>query len=105
MRRAIQTADAPAAIGPYSQAVHDEETGFLYCSGQIGLDPATGDMVAGGTKAEMKSVLANMSAVLADSISLRSRSSSCSISSRSGRPRNTSSRIEWSPKAATSCSR
>lgn len=59
----IHTDDAPAAIGPYSQAVAVD--GWLYTSGQIALDPATGDMVAGGFEAQARQVLANLEAVLA----------------------------------------
>jgi len=58
----IQTTAAPAAIGPYSQAILVD--GWLYCSGQIALDPSTGEMVTGGTEAETRQVLANLSAVL-----------------------------------------
>jgi len=57
------TDQAPAAIGPYSQAVSLD--GRLYTSGQIGLDPATGEMVGGGFEAEAKQVLKNLEAVLA----------------------------------------
>lgn len=57
------TDDAPRAIGPYSQAV--EVDGWLYTSGQIALDPATGDMVPGGFEAQARQVLANLRAVLA----------------------------------------
>src|SRR5690349_15865845 len=57
------TDDAPRAIGPYSQAV--EVDGWLYTSGQIALDPATGDLVAGGFEAQARQVLANLKAVLA----------------------------------------
>jgi 2-iminobutanoate/2-iminopropanoate deaminase len=59
----IATDHAPAAIGPYSQAV--EHGGAVYCSGQIGLDPASGQLVAGGTAAETERALDNLSAVLA----------------------------------------
>lgn len=59
----ISTDRAPAAIGPYSQAV--EQGGVVYCSGQIGLDPASGQLVAGGTAAEAERVLQNLQAVLA----------------------------------------
>ena len=55
--------DAPKAIGPYSQAV--EVDGWLYTSGQIALDPATGDMISGGFEAQASQVLANLRAVLA----------------------------------------
>jgi 2-iminobutanoate/2-iminopropanoate deaminase len=59
----IATDRAPAAIGPYSQAV--DAGGVVYCSGQIGLDPASGQLVAGGTAAETERVLQNLQAVLA----------------------------------------
>lgn len=63
-RLAIDTQHAPRAIGPYSQAIASDD--WLYCSGQIALDPATGDLVAPddvGRQAEQ--VLRNLSAVLA----------------------------------------
>ncbi|HEX7399762.1 MAG TPA: Rid family hydrolase, partial [Candidatus Limnocylindrales bacterium] len=44
-RSAISTPHAPGAIGPYSQAIRTD--GYLFCSGQLGLDPATGEFVAG----------------------------------------------------------
>lgn len=59
----VSTDHAPAAIGPYSQAV--EAGGVVYCSGQIGLDPANGQLVDGGTAAEAERVLRNLQAVLA----------------------------------------
>jgi len=63
MREAIRTGKAPAAIGPYSQAIRSG--GFLFCSGQIPLDPATGKMVEGGIEAQTERVLTNLEAVLA----------------------------------------
>lgn len=54
---------APGAIGPYSQAV--EIDGWLYTSGQVALDPATGDMVGDDFETQAKQVLANLAAVLA----------------------------------------
>jgi 2-iminobutanoate/2-iminopropanoate deaminase len=62
-REIIATSVAPAAIGPYSQAVR--VGGTLYLSGQIGIDPATGEMVAGGVVPETRQVLVNARAVLA----------------------------------------
>jgi len=59
----IATDAAPQAIGPYSQAVRSGD--LVFCSGQIGLDPATGQMVAGGVEAETTRVLENLRAVLA----------------------------------------
>lgn len=63
MKRAIETRSAPAAIGPYSQAV--AEGSMVFCSGQIGLDPRTGAIVPGGIEAETRRVLANILEVLA----------------------------------------
>ena len=59
---AIATDRAPAAIGPYSQAVRAGD--FVFSSGQIGLDPATGELVKGGVQAETTQVLDNLTAVL-----------------------------------------
>lgn len=60
--REIRTDTAPAPVGPYSQAVvHD---GLLFASGQIPLDPATGEMVAGDVEAQTERIFANLRAVL-----------------------------------------
>ena len=56
------TDSAPKAIGPYSQSVSID--GWLYTSGQVGLDPATGDLVAGGFEAQARRVFANLRQVL-----------------------------------------
>ncbi|OOC09771.1 MULTISPECIES: RidA family protein [Thioalkalivibrio] len=61
-REVIQTDAAPAAIGPYSQAVRTGDT--LYLSGQIPLDPATMDLVDGGIEAQIRRVFDNLAAVL-----------------------------------------
>ncbi|HKF43140.1 MAG TPA: RidA family protein [Thermoanaerobaculia bacterium] len=58
----LATDDAPKAIGPYSQAV--VEGGFLFASGQIPLDPATGELVSGGIQSATTRVLDNIEAVL-----------------------------------------
>jgi 2-iminobutanoate/2-iminopropanoate deaminase len=58
----VNTEGAPAAIGPYSQAVG--AGGVVYCSGQVALDPATGDMVAGSVRDQTRRCLENLSAVL-----------------------------------------
>ncbi|MCP9915539.1 Rid family detoxifying hydrolase [Cyanobium sp. ATX 6F1] len=61
---AITTAQAPAPVGPYNQAV--KAGGLLFCSGQIALDPLTGALVGDGdVEAETRQVLANLAAVLA----------------------------------------
>lgn len=62
-RKTVSTTGAPAAIGPYSQAVVAD--GWVFCSGQIPLDPATGQMVAGDVGAQTRRVLENLKAVLA----------------------------------------
>jgi 2-iminobutanoate/2-iminopropanoate deaminase len=61
-RRPVATSKAPAAIGPYSQAVRSGD--LLFLSGQIGLDPATGQLVSGGIEAEARQALRNLCAVL-----------------------------------------
>ena len=61
-KQIISTPDAPAAIGPYSQAVRVGD--FLYTSGQVALDPASGQMVAGGITEQTTRVLENLKAVL-----------------------------------------
>jgi 2-iminobutanoate/2-iminopropanoate deaminase len=61
-KKIVTTGDAPAAIGPYSQAV--VAGGLVFCSGQIPLDPATGAMVAGDVRAQTARVLDNLEAVL-----------------------------------------
>jgi 2-iminobutanoate/2-iminopropanoate deaminase len=63
MRKAVHSDGAPRAIGPYSQAV--DSGGVVYLSGQIGLDPATGEIVPGGVEAEARRVMENLKAVLA----------------------------------------
>lgn len=60
-RTVIQTDDAPAAIGPYSQAVAVDDT--VYVSGQIPLDPASMELVGGGFEAQLRRVLDNVAAV------------------------------------------
>lgn len=62
-KTAISTSDAPAAIGPYSQAVRVGD--MLFASGQVGLDPATGQIVDGGIVEQTKRVFENIKAVLA----------------------------------------
>ena len=61
-RHQISTSSAPAAIGPYSQAVRIGQ--FVYCSGQIPLDPATGVLVEGDIAAQTHRVIQNLQAVL-----------------------------------------
>ena len=60
----VPTPSAPKAAGPYSPAVRAGD--WLVLAGQVGLDPATGAMVAGGVEAQARQVLANIAAVLAD---------------------------------------
>jgi reactive intermediate/imine deaminase len=62
-RTIISTAEAPAAIGPYSQAVRVGTT--VYTSGQIALDPVSGQMVEGGIEAQAEQVFRNLKAVAA----------------------------------------
>lgn len=62
MKTQIATDRAPAAIGPYSQAIAAGP--YVFCSGQIPLDPATGQVAAGGIEAQTRQVLENLRAVL-----------------------------------------
>ena len=62
MHKVIATSEAPAAVGPYSQAIAVGNA--LYCAGQIPLDPATGDLVAGGVAEQTTRVLENVGGVL-----------------------------------------
>jgi len=62
-RKQISTSDAPAAIGPYSQAIRCGQ--FLYTSGQIALDPSTGALVGEDVQTQTHRVLQNVQAVLA----------------------------------------
>uniref|UniRef100_A0A8B9S2T2 Reactive intermediate imine deaminase A homolog n=1 Tax=Apteryx owenii TaxID=8824 RepID=A0A8B9S2T2_APTOW len=62
VRKIISTAKAPAALGPYSQAVLVDRT--MYIAGQIGIEPASGQLVSGGAKEEAKQALKNMGEIL-----------------------------------------
>jgi len=69
MKKIISTPDAPAAIGPYSQAIRSGN--FIFCSGQIPLDPKSGEMVADDIGAQTRRVLDNISGLLkAEGLSL-----------------------------------
>jgi 2-iminobutanoate/2-iminopropanoate deaminase len=61
-RRAISTNAAPSAVGPYSQGIATDD--HVFCSGQIGLDPTTGNLVEGGIEAQAERALRNIEAVL-----------------------------------------
>lgn len=65
MKRTIESASAPRAIGPYSQAIEARGARTLWLSGQIALDPATGELVAGDVAAQTARVMSNLAAVLA----------------------------------------
>src|ERR1700730_8210703 len=62
MKKIISTSEAPAAVGPYSQAVRAGST--IYCAGQIPLDPKSGQIVSGGIDVQTRRVLDNVTAVL-----------------------------------------
>jgi 2-iminobutanoate/2-iminopropanoate deaminase len=61
-REAISTPDAPAAVGPYSQAIR--AGGFVFTAGQLGIDPGSGELAAGGVAAQAEQALANLEAIL-----------------------------------------
>ena len=60
--QAVSTSSAPAAVGPYSQGIVSGD--LVFCSGQLGLDPATGSMVEGGVEAQANRAIRNLTAVL-----------------------------------------
>ena len=62
MREIISTKDAPQAIGPYSQAI--KANGFIFVSGQVAIDPATAEVIAGDVAAQTDRVLRNLSGIL-----------------------------------------
>ena len=64
MKKVISTNNAPAAIGPYSQAI--EVNGFVFLSGQLPIDPSTGEFVPGGVKEQTTQAFANIKAVLSE---------------------------------------
>jgi 2-iminobutanoate/2-iminopropanoate deaminase len=64
MKKVIQTNLAPAAIGPYSQAIRIGN--FLFISGQLGIDPVTGDFAEGGVKEQASQVFKNIKAILSE---------------------------------------
>jgi len=61
-RDAVSTDHAPKAIGPYSQAI--KANGFVFISGQVAFDPATGNLISGGIDKQTEQVLKNLSAIL-----------------------------------------
>lgn len=65
MKKIIQTELAPAPIGPYNQAVLSGDT--LYISGQVAIDPSTGDLIEGDIKDETRQCMENLKAILAES--------------------------------------
>ena len=70
MKKQIIASGAPAAIGPYSQAVASHN--FIFCSGQIGIDPGMNDLVGGGIAKETERALKNLEAILeAEKLSLK----------------------------------
>lgn len=76
-REAIQTSAAPAAIGPYVQAIRTGD--LLFCSGQIPLDPATGELVGGDAAAQAQQCLQNLAAVVEAAGSGLDRAVKCTI--------------------------
>jgi len=63
MKEVISTKDAPQAIGPYSQAI--KANGFVFVSGQVAIDPATGNVVEGDVRVQTERVMQNLRAILA----------------------------------------
>jgi len=64
MKKIISTPNAPKALGPYNQAIHEPKLGLVFTSGQIGLDPQTNQMAGSDIKTQTHQVFANLKAVL-----------------------------------------
>jgi reactive intermediate/imine deaminase len=77
MREPIHTSRAPAAIGPYSQAIR--AAGWVWASGQIGTDPATGALVEGGVEVEARRALENLAAVVEAAGTALERAVRCTV--------------------------
>ena len=76
-RKRVSSPAAPAAIGPYSQAI--VAGGLVHCSGQIALDPRTGNLIQGDVAAQTERVIENLKAVLAAAGSDLSRAVKCTV--------------------------
>ena len=61
-REAVSTSNGPKAIGPYSQAI--KANGFIFVSGQVAFDPASGNLISGGIEQQTEQVMKNLSAIL-----------------------------------------
>ena len=77
MKKQIQTEKAPAAIGPYSQGI--AAGGFVFCSGQIPIDPATGQVIAGGIEDQTRQVFKNLAAILEAADSSLEQAVKCTV--------------------------
>jgi 2-iminobutanoate/2-iminopropanoate deaminase len=62
MRKTVSTSNAPAAVGPYSQAIKTDN--LVYTAGQLGMDPLTGKLIEGGVQAQTRQALTNLKAIL-----------------------------------------
>lgn len=77
MKKEIKTDQAPQAIGPYSQAI--EANGFVFVSGQIAIDPSTGELNQGGIKEQTQQALANVKAILEEAGSSVEKAVKCTV--------------------------
>jgi len=79
MRDVISTNQAPQAIGPYSQAIRAEGLGFIFTSGQVAIDPATQQVIAGDVAAQTERVLKNLAAILEEAGSSLKKVVRCTV--------------------------
>lgn len=77
MRSSLSTPDAPAAIGPYSQAIRHGTT--LWISGQLGLDPTSGELVLGGVVAQAEQALRNLEAICREAGTSLTKALRCTV--------------------------
>jgi len=79
MRDVISTNQAPQAIGPYSQAIRAGGLGFIFTSGQVAIDPATQQVIAGDVAAQTERVLKNLAAILEEAGSSLKKVVRCTV--------------------------
>ena len=77
MRTSVTTTDAPAAIGPYSQAIRTEQT--LWVSGQLGLNPSTGEMAGNDVRQQAEQAMQNLDAICREAGTTLARALRCTI--------------------------
>ena len=79
MKKAVKTDQAPAAVGPYSQAIRVDAGALVFCSGQIAIDPATGNVTGENAADQTDRIMRNLQAVLIEAGSRMDRVVKCTV--------------------------